>query len=205
MDTVLIGLTVDGKETLVDPGTKMAPYATLHWAHAGAGGITMADGADLLVTPLEKNSINLTLHVGTLNVNAQGALSGTLKAAFTGQKAIELRQLALTASPDAVKTSVDQLLASSVSSGVSAKVDHIAYLDDPSRQLLAVVNVTGSLAASNGHIELPRAFFESSEANPFPATSRVTPVDVRYPSPGKAGALTRLRRGSPCRTSRRTI
>jgi hypothetical protein len=183
LDTVLIGLTVDGKETLVDPGTKMAPYATLHWAHAGAGGITMADGkVDLLVTPLEKNSDNLTLHVGTLNVNAQGALSGTLKAAFTGQKAIELRQLALTASPDAVKTSVDQLLASSVSSGVSAKVDHIAYLDDPSRQLLAVVNVTGSLAASNGHIELPRAFFESSEANPFPATSRVTPVDVRYPS-----------------------
>ena len=183
LDTVLIGLTVDGKEILVDPGTKMAPYATLHWAHAGAGGITMTDNkVDLLVTPLEKNSDNLTLHVGTLNVDAKGALSGMLKVAFTGQKAIELRQLALTASPDAVKTSVDQFLASSVPTGVTAKVDHIAYLDDPSKQLLAVVNVSGSLTASNGHIELPRAFFESSEANPFPATSRVTPVDVRYPS-----------------------
>ena len=70
--------------------------------------------------------------------------------------------------------SVDQLLASSAPAGVSAKVDHIAYLDDPSRQLLAVVNVSGSLAASNGHIELPRAFFESSEANPFPAATRAT-------------------------------
>jgi Transglutaminase-like superfamily len=183
LDTVVIGLTIDGKETLADPGTKMAPYGTLHWAHAGAGGVTMTDNKiDLLVTPLEKNSDNLTLHVGTLNVDAKGSLSGSLKVAFTGQKAIELRQLALTANPDAVKTSVDQLLASSAPAGVSAKVDHIAYLDDPSRQLLAVVNVSGSLAASNGHIELPRAFFESTEANPFPAASRATPVDVRYPS-----------------------
>lgn len=184
LDSVLIGLTIDGKETLVDPGTKMAPYSILHWAHCGAGGVSMADNkVDLLITPLEKNSDNLTLHVGTLNVDAKGALSGSLKVAFTGQKAIELRQLGLTSGQDAVKSSVDHLLASTVPAGVSAKVDHVAYLDDPTRQLLAVVNVSGSLPTSNGHIELPRAFFESSETNPFPAaSSRVEPVDVRYPS-----------------------
>ena len=183
LDSVVIGLTIDGKETFADPGTKMAPYATLHWAHAGAGGVAMADNkVELLVTPLEKNSDNLTLHVGTLNLDTKGALSGTLKVAFTGQKAIELRQLGLTTGQDAVTKAVDQLLASSVAAGVSAKVDHIAYLDDPAHQLLAVVNVSGSLAATNGRIELPRAFFESSETNPFPAESRETPVDARYPS-----------------------
>ena len=183
LDSVVIGLNLDGKETFVDPGTKMAPFATLHWAHAGAGGVAMTGNkVEIVVTPLQKNSDNLMLHVGALTVGAQGALSGALKVAFTGQKAIELRQLGLTAGPDAVKTAVDQLLASSVPAGVSAKVDHIAYMDDPNRQLLAVVNVSGSLAAQDGRIELPRAFFESGETNPFPSASRTIPVDVRYPA-----------------------
>ena len=183
LDSVVIGVNLDGKETFVDPGTKMAPFTTLHWAHAGAGGVAMAASkVEVVVTPLEKNSDNLTLHVGTLNVSAQGGLSGQLKVAFTGQKAIELRQLGLTGGQDAVKTAVDQLLASSAPAGVSAKVDHIAYLDDMNRQLLAVVNVSGSLAAPGGRVELPRAFFGSKEANPFPPEARVTPVDVRYPA-----------------------
>jgi hypothetical protein len=184
LDSVVIGLTLDGKETFVDPGTKMVPYGTLHWAHAGAGGVAMAGGkVDVVVTPLEKTADNLTLRVGTLNVSAQGAVSGMLKIAFTGQKALELRQLGLTAGPDAVKAEVDKLLAATAPAGVSAKVDHIAYLDDPNRQLLSVVNVSGSLAAqADGKIALPRAFFGSAEANPFPPETRVTPIDVRYPA-----------------------
>ena len=92
LDTVLIGLKLDGKEILVDPGTRMAPFETLHWAHTGAGGVAMNanNKAEIIVTPLQKNTDNSTLHVGTLNVTAQGAISGTLKVAFIGQKAIEL-------------------------------------------------------------------------------------------------------------------
>ena len=41
LDTVLVALQIDGKEILVDPGTKMAPFETLHWAHTGAGGVAM--------------------------------------------------------------------------------------------------------------------------------------------------------------------
>jgi hypothetical protein len=183
LDSVIIGLNLDGNEIFVDPGTKMAPFATLHWAHAGAGGVAMAGNkVEIVVTPMQKNSDNLTLHVGTLTVGAQGALSGMLKVAFTGQKALELRQLGLTGGPDAVKTAVDQLLASAAPAGVNVKVDHIAYIDDPNRQLLAVVNVSGSLAATDGRIGLPRAFFESGETNPFPSASRTVPVDARYPA-----------------------
>ena len=67
LDTVLVGVRTDGKEILVDPGTKMAPFETLHWAHAGAGGVAMDAGnkAEIIVTPLQKNTDNSTLHVGT--------------------------------------------------------------------------------------------------------------------------------------------
>jgi hypothetical protein len=186
LDTVLVGLRLDGKETLVDPGTRMAPFATLHWAHAGAGGVAMGAGnkAETIVTPLQKNTDNSTLHVGTLNVSPRGAVSGSLKIAFIGQKAIELRQLAIKSGVEAVSSEINTMIAQQVPAGITASVDHLVYLDDPDKQLLAVIPVSGSLSKNaNGRIELPRNFFEAQEKNPFPVESpRELPVDMRYPA-----------------------
>lgn len=186
LDTVLVGLKIDDKEILVDPGTRMAPFETLHWAHAGAGGVAM-DGknkAETIVTPLEKNTENSTLHVGTLNVSPQGAVSGTLKVAFIGQRAIQFRQLALKSGPEAVKAQINQMIAEEAPAGIQAPVDHVAYLDDPSRQLLAILSVSGSFAKNaQGQIALPRMFFEAKEKNPFPEErTRELPIDMRYPA-----------------------
>jgi hypothetical protein len=186
LDSVLVGMQLEGKETLVDPGTKMAPFATLHWAHAGAGGVAMGAGnkAETIVTPFQKNTDNSTLHVGTLNVTAQGAVTGSLKIGFIGQKAIELRQLAIKSGVEAVSSEINAMLVQQVPAGVKASVDHMVYLDDPNRQLLAVIPVSGSLSKNvSGRIELPRNFFEAQEKNPFPAESpRELPVDMRYPA-----------------------
>ena len=186
LDTVLVGLQLDGKETLVDPGTKMAPFATLHWAHAGAGGVAMGAGnkAETIVTPFQKNTDNSILHVGTLNVTPQGSVTGSLKIAFIGQKAIELRQLAIKSGVEAVNSEINTMIAAQVPTGIKASVDHMVYLDDQGKQLLAVIPVSGSLSKNaSGRIELPRNFFEAQEKNPFPAESpRELPVDMRYPA-----------------------
>lgn len=186
LDTALIALNIDGKESLVDPGTKMAPFGTLHWAHAGAGGIRFDAGnkVETLITPLQKNADNSILHIGTLNLAPQGAVSGTLKVAFIGQRAIELRQLGIKSGPEAVKDEVNKLLTGQAPQGVQAKVDHIAYLDDPNKQLLAIINVSGSFEKdSEGRLLVPRLFFEAQERNPFPADkSRELPIDMHYPA-----------------------
>ena len=186
LDSVLIALTIDGKEILVDPGTKTAPFETLHWSHAAAGGVDLGTNGkvETVVTPMQKFTDNTTVRAGSLNLTSQGALSGTLKIAFIGQKAIEMRQLALISDPDAVKAQLDKMIASQVPAGIEAHVDHIANLDDANKQLLAIVPVTGSLAAPAGKpLALPRFFFESKESNPFPANdSRTLPIDMRYPA-----------------------
>ena len=186
LDTVLVALKLDGKEILIDPGTRMAPFETLHWAHTGAGGVAMNanNKAEIIVTPLQKNTDNSTLHVGTLNVSAQGAISGTVKVAFTGQKAIELRQLGIKSGAEAVKAEINAMVAQQVQPGLQASVDHVAYLNDPARQLLAVILVSGSIAKNeDGRLVLPRMFFEAQERNPFPAaSSRELPIDMRYPA-----------------------
>ncbi|MFP5234698.1 MAG: DUF3857 domain-containing protein [Acidobacteriota bacterium] len=185
LDSVLISMNIGDKEIIVDPGTKFAPFGTLHWAHTGTNGLAMVDNKVVKVsTPLQKVTDNTTLHVGTVTVAANGDISGLLKVAFLGQKAIELRQLSVTSGPEAVKDAIDKLVASEVPAGVQAKVDHVAYLDDTSKQLLAVIPVSGTLAGqTKGKIALPRFFFESREANPFPAEGdRTLPIDMRYPA-----------------------
>lgn len=186
LDTVLVALKIDGKEVVLDPGTRMAPFETLHWAHAGAGGVAMnaSNKAEIIVTPLQKNTDNSTLHVGTLNLSPQGAVSGSLKVAFIGQRAIELRQLALKSGPETVKAEINKIIAQEVPAGIQASVDHVAYLDDPSRQLLAVIPVSGSFSKNaDGRIVLPRMLFEAQEKNPFPQeSSRELPIDMRYPA-----------------------
>jgi hypothetical protein len=138
----------------------------------------------IVITPMQKNTENNNLQVGTLNITPQGDVSGTLKLAFTGQPAIELRQLGVKSGPEAVKARVEKMIAEQVPEGIQAKVDHLAYLDDPNRQLLVVVPVTGSFRKNaDGHLILPRLVFEAREMNPFPEDSaRLLPVDMRYPA-----------------------
>jgi hypothetical protein len=186
LDTTLICLTIDEKEIYVDPGTKMAPFETLHWAHAGAGGVMLdaSNKVQTVVTPLQKNTDNSMLRVGTLNLTAQGAVSGTLKVAFVGQRAIELRQLGVQSSAESVKSEVNKMISAQVQNGIQAKVDHVAYLDDTSKQLLAIIQISGSFTKNaDGHLVVPRRFFGANETNPFPAEkARELPVDMRYPA-----------------------
>jgi hypothetical protein len=184
LDSIVIGVNIDGKEIVLDPGEKMAPFQTLRWSHAGAGGVAFAaDGKiEIVVTPLQLNTDNTAIRVGTLTVSAEGELSGKLKVGFIGQQALELRQLALTTSPETVKARVDAMLAREVPDGIEAKVDHFSGLDNPNLQLVAVVPVSGSIAGHSGNrLALPRLFFQSKATNPFPAAaSRLLPVDMHY-------------------------
>jgi hypothetical protein len=186
LDALVIGIAIDGKEITVDPGVKTAPFQTLFWSHAGAAGVALASNnkVETVMTPLAQNADNSVVRVGSLNLSAEGSVSGTLKVAFIGQQAIELRQIGLRSGAEAVKEEVNRMLAAQVPSGIEAHVDRIVNLEDSSKQLLAVVPVSGTLAThTGGRLIVPRLFFETRETNPFPAQDdRTLPVDVRYPS-----------------------
>jgi hypothetical protein len=133
---------------------------------------------------LQKNTDNTVLHVGTVKFGSNGAISGNLKVAFLGQQALYYRQMAIHAGADAARDAIEKLIARQVPQGVIAKVDHVAYLDDSGKQLLAIVPVSGNLSSNAGsRLMLPRAFFEAKETNPFPAEEdRSLPIDMRYPA-----------------------
>jgi hypothetical protein len=184
LDTILITLNIDGKDITLDPGAPMAPFGTLHWAHAAAGGLALNDGKiETVITPEQKIADNAVIRIGSLNVSPQGLVSGTLKVAFIGQDALRLRQIAIVNGPDAARDQVERMLASQAPSGVEPKVDHLVNLTDPNKQLLAIVPVSGTLATPAGNrLVLPRNFFRTGETNPYPSDdARLSPIDVHYP------------------------
>jgi transglutaminase-like putative cysteine protease len=186
LDAVVIGVTINGKEIVLDPGVKMAPFQTLYWPRAGAGGVAMAANSkvETIVTPLQDNQDNTVVRVGSLNISPQGTVSGTLKVGFVGQQALQLRQMALRTDSDSVKRTLEGMIVAQLPDGVEAHIDYLSGLDDPNKQLVAVVPVTGSIGNRTGsHLILPRLFFDSKETDPFPAeTSRSLPVDLHYPA-----------------------
>lgn len=183
LDTVVIALNLDGKDVTVDPGTPRAPFGTLHWAHSAATGLAMNGGkVDTVFTTPQKGTDNAVLHVGSLNIDHQGAISGTLKVAYVGQEALRLRQIALRSGNDAMAAEVNRELSGQTPDGVTIKLDHIAYVDEPGKQLLAAVKVAGALRQEGGKFVIPRSFFNARARNPFPDDKeRRLAVDVHYP------------------------
>ncbi|HEV2471465.1 MAG TPA: transglutaminase-like domain-containing protein [Chthonomonadales bacterium] len=186
LDSVIVGINIDGKEIYLDPGERMAPFETLYWAHAGAGGVALDSSGkvETLLTPLQENRANTVVRVGTLSISPQGAVSGTLKVGFIGQQALAWRQLSLRQGAGAVQQEMQQRFDAELPSGVQAHIERIAGLDDPEHQLVAVLPVTGMLATSAGrHMVLPRLIFDTRNTNPFPDDAqRVWPVDMHYPA-----------------------
>jgi transglutaminase-like putative cysteine protease len=184
LDSIVIALNIDGKEIDVDPGAKMAPFQTLEWAHTGAGGVAIGtDGkVETVLTPLAEYKDNNTVRIGKLTIGADGAVSGALKVGFTGQEALHWRQLALRTSADEMKHRLESEIAHQVPDGVQVHIDHIAGVDDSAAQLVAVVQISGTLGSVAGkRLILPRLFFDSKATVLFPAEdARVLPVDMHY-------------------------
>jgi Domain of Unknown Function with PDB structure (DUF3857)/Transglutaminase-like superfamily len=186
LDSIVIAVTIDGKEMVLDPGEKLAPFGTLHWSHAGAGGVAMAEGGkvETIITPLPKTTDNTTVRVGSLAVGADGNVSGSIKVGFAGQEALRLRQLALRSSADAMKAQLGAQLKQQVPDGIEANIQRISGLEYTSAQLVAVVQISGKFGNRNGGgLVVARLLFDSKEKDPFPAdTSRSLPVDMHYPA-----------------------
>jgi hypothetical protein len=183
LDDTIVLLNTGGTEIGLDPGEKMCPFKSLSWRHSLASGLRQGGGDKSMATsPGQIYTDNKTIRAGDLTVDAQGAITGTLRFVMTGQEAIHWRQNALRNDLDEVKKKFDHSLESEVPDGVEAHLDHFLGLDDPYVNLVAVINVHGNLGtATSKRLLLPGFFFETRGRHPFVnQEKRLEPVDMHY-------------------------
>jgi hypothetical protein len=183
LDTTLVILSTGGKEITLDPGEKMCPFATVNWRHSDASGIRQtSDNHNAASSPGQVYPDNKFVRAGDVTLDNHGGVTGNLKFVMIGQEALRWRQAALRNDLSEVKKQFDRWIEESIPEGVEAHVDHFVALDDPDSNLLAVVNISGSLGtATSKRLLLPGYFFETRGAHPFVAQDkRLEPVDMHY-------------------------
>ena len=184
LDDYLVVLSVGGKELYLDPGQKMCPFGQLNWKHSVAAGFRDSDkGLVAGNTPPPPYSANVTQRVASLNVDASGGVKGSVRFIMTGQDALHWRQLTLRNDEEEVKKQFNEAIRAYMPDGVHAEFNHFLALPDYETNLLAVVDISGTLGTSTGkRMFLPEDFFESHASHPFVSEDkRSSPVDVHFP------------------------
>ena len=203
-DDVVVILSADGKEYVLDPAEKMCPFEGVAWKHAGAGGIReTASGVGPWATPLMSYSANAVVRRAELSINADGSVSGKLQFSMSGQEALRWRQASLRVDEDALKRSFDEWLKTQIPSGVEAHLTRFAKLDDPTADLGAYATVSGTPGtATSKRLLLPASFFAHSEDQGFIAQpDRKLPVDMHFAAVYKDGVLMHLPAGFSIETA----
>ncbi|MGO9325677.1 MAG: DUF3857 domain-containing transglutaminase family protein [Terracidiphilus sp.] len=184
LDSTLVSLTTGGKQVLLDPGEKMCPFQTVSWRHSDAGGLGQSDqGVVFSVTPMQQYKENVVQRIGDVYLDAQGGMTGYVNIVMTGQRALHWRQRALEEDDAELKKQFDrEELEGRVPEGVEAHVDHFLSMNDAYANLIAVVNLKGSLGmATAKRLILPGFFFETRGHTPFVnEEKRLEPVDMHY-------------------------
>lgn len=184
LDDYIAIVHIGEDDIYLDPGQKMAPFGTLHWAHTLAGGFRGTDlSADVTQSPAASYTDHMMKRTADLTLDSEGKVSGTAEIQMSGAYALYWRQLALENSEDEVRKQFNEELREQLPEGAEAELDHFLQIDDPDSNLVAIVKIGGNMGSATGkRIFLPGLFFETRAKHPFVAQEkRITPIDVHFP------------------------
>jgi hypothetical protein len=184
-DDILVLVTINGKETPLDPGKKFASFGDLDWKHTLVSSLRQTDKVtEFGGTPGNSYKEASTLRVADVTIGRDGSVKGTARISMNGPEALRWRELAIENDEDEVKKQFDEEMRMMVPDGVNAEFDHFLGLEDYHSQLMGIVKISGSMGTATGkRVFLPGIFFESKAKHPFVAEEkRETAVDMRYAS-----------------------
>lgn len=184
LDDYIVVLILNGKSVLLDPGQKMCPFGLLHWKHNYASGLELSDkGTGAGTTPAAPFTATAIDRIADLTIDPSGNVKGTARFVMTGQEALHWRQLALRNDEDEVKKRFIEAIRSEMPEGLQAEFNHFVELQNYDANLVAFIDISGTLGTSTGkRLFVPELFFEARAKHPFVAQDkRTVPIDVHYP------------------------
>lgn len=174
---------VDGREQYFDPGERYCEYGKLDWLHTQMLGIRQTDnGTEVAEVPGANYKDNLILRVANLTLSANGAVQGQIRVTMNGTQALRWRHYVLSHDEEAANRAYEKEIQAGVPAGVQVKMSHFLGLTDYTSNLMAVLEVSGSMGTVTGkRVFVPASFFEASATPLFAAQQRENPLDMHYP------------------------
>ena len=181
LDSLVVILRIDGKDTYLDPGEKLCPFGQLAWQHALAGGLA-ENSKEPAYTPANLTKDAITAHAANLVVSPSGAVTGTVQILMNGPQALYWRQLNITNDAGEVNKQFNESLHSLLPPGLAGEVEKFQGLDTSQGYLSTIIKVEGQLGSATGKRILLPAFPFSQGARPLFAAEekREAAIDLHF-------------------------
>lgn len=181
LDGVAALVNVNGKNLVLDPGTRFCPFGQLDWRHSAATALSFKPGESFLTTPDGQPST--WRRTASLELSSDGSVKGEITLELSGQEALSRRLEALATDEAGRRKLLEDEVITWFPSGSQIKMLDAKGWESTDDSLIARFHVDAPLYASVAGKRLiaPAYFMPSPFKNLFSQTSRSYPMAFSFP------------------------
>lgn len=184
LDSSVVQVKLNGKDTYFDPGGAFTPFGMLMWAETAAPGLKLdKNGGTWIQTSLPKSAESEIERSGNLKLGENGSLEGKLTITYTGLEAME-RRVELRHSDDVERKKFLEDEAKQQVAG-AAEVELANKPDWSSSETPLVaefdLKVPGWAASAGKREVFPAGLFSGEERGMFEHATRAQPIYFQHP------------------------
>jgi hypothetical protein len=184
LNSNVVLVTLNGRQSFLDPGTAFAPFGMLPWSETGVRGRRLdKDGGSWVVTPVPDPDQSRIERTAKLKLGTDGTLEGTVTVTYTGQEALWRRFEERNEDDVARKQFLEDEIKADVPTGISAELTNQPDWQTAADTLIAVYDfkAPGWVAAAGQRALMPAGLFGALDTRSFQHQTRVHGLYFDFP------------------------
>jgi Domain of Unknown Function with PDB structure (DUF3857) len=184
LNSNVVLVKLNGKDTFYDPGTKFSPFGLLPWYETGVSGLRLdKEGGTWIMTTLPSSAESHIERTADLKLSPEGDLTGKLKLSYTGLEALSRRMGQRLEDDAARKKYLEDTVKEYIPTGIEVELTNKPdwNVSEPPLTAEFDLKVPGWASAAGKRALLPATLFGATEKHIFEHTDRTWAVYFDYP------------------------
>lgn len=179
----IAGVTLEGKNLLLDPATKFCPFGLVRWPHTATSALKIEkDRWSFIIIPSLGQDRAVETRTARVTLDDQGSLKGHITITFEGGDALERRLLNLQTDEAGRNKGLEEEVTSWLPPESVAKINYSQGWQETGGAVLAdlEIEVPSYAARAGGRLLLPSSLFPTKQKGVFHHAERKYPVYFPY-------------------------
>jgi hypothetical protein len=185
LNSNVVMVKLNGKDTFYDPGTAFAPFGILPWPETSVQGLKLdKEGGSWIQTPLPDCTVSNIQRKADLKLTDQGALEGKVTVTFAGLEALSMRIQERYEDAAERKKYMEDVVREFVPVGIDVDLTNSPDWSSSAPTMVAEfdIKVQGWAAAAGHRALIPVGLFGAPEKHVFEHAARVHPIYFDFPT-----------------------
>lgn len=180
----IVWVRAGGQEYWLDPASPSYPFGLLPWEESGTGGVRVSKrGGEIVSTPVPNSTTAVVTRQGDLQIDADGAVHGTLHVSFAGQEGAVRRREGIQKDEVGRKKQIEDEIRGWLPAGASFQLTQLSNWTQTDKPLIAdgTFRLTSFGSEIAHRIMFPAEIFSVPEASELTAERRYNALYFSYP------------------------